>query len=66
MPDREALLLPYSLNCVEDEFSEVRRYKVSLGAARIRLEVFAGGNFTARSARRSHTRYSEVWQAVAT
>jgi hypothetical protein len=51
---------------VEDEFHEVRGYKVSLVAARIRLAVFAGGTFTARNARDSHTRYSEMWQAVAT
>jgi hypothetical protein len=47
-------------------FSEVRGYKVSLVAARARLEVFAGGTFTARSAQYRHFRYSEVWQAVAT
>jgi hypothetical protein len=28
--------------------------------------VFAGGTFTVRSARYRHSRYSEVWQAVAT
>jgi hypothetical protein len=49
-----------------EAFSEVRGYKVSLVAARIRPEVSAGGTFTARSARYRHSRYSKVWQAVAT
>jgi hypothetical protein len=56
----------YSSNYLEDEFCEVRGYKVSFVAARISLKVFAGGTFTARSAQYRHSRYSEVWQAVAT
>jgi hypothetical protein len=66
VPDREALLLPYSLNCVEVVFSEVRGYKVSLVAARIRPQVLAGDTFTARSVQHRYSRYSEVRQAVAT
>jgi hypothetical protein len=58
------IILGYSrclfTKCVEAEFSEVRGYKDSLVAARIRLEGFAGGTFTARIARYRHSRYSEV------
>ncbi len=45
------------------EFPEVRGYKVSPIAARIRLEVFAGGTFTARNVQDRYSRYGEKWQA---